>query len=231
MKSGIHVISIIFGIATMLTISACGSDNNNPGSDNNNPNDQIVPCAQCKTFITAVQYTGDLITEEGGGLASGILAADALCMADANYTNDVGGVGTYKALIVDGVNRIACTSANCITGGSAENLNWVLHPSAEYYRSDGTTLVMTTNSNAIHDFSGGDLSASFDTGANNFWTGINPATWIVNRHCSQWTSSSNAGGNANIGDGGRTDFVDLNVIGGGAASCNAQWGGLLCVEQ
>jgi len=211
------------GLLAMLVLAACGSKSTEGQTDRCNP---------CKTFVTQSMFTGDLITEEGSGMANGIMAADALCMADANYTNEAGGVGIYLALIVDGTNRVACTSGNCITGGSSEHVNWVLHKNTAYYRSDGKTLVMTTNQNGIYDFGSGDLPASFAGGVINYWTGFSFPAWTTGRHCSAWTSSSNAGGNANIGDAGRSDQVGIEAISGPSNLCSANpWAGLLCVEQ
>ncbi|HLD45750.1 MAG TPA: DUF1554 domain-containing protein, partial [bacterium] len=70
------------------------------------------PEAVKKIFVTDATYNGNL---------GGVAGADALCEADANKP----ATGTYKALIVDGVARVACTTANC-GGGAGENIDWVL---------------------------------------------------------------------------------------------------------
>ena len=85
-------------------------------------------------------------------------------MTDSNYP----GSGTYKALITDGTNRVACTSANCATGGAGENINWVLTPSTEYFRTDGTTEIGVTTSAGIFSF---PLSNAI-TASGVAWTGF-----------------------------------------------------------
>lgn len=131
--------------------------------------------ANLKTFVTTSVFDGNLIAAEGTNKATGIAAADSLCMKDAGYP----GTGIYKAFLVDGANRIASTTANAGDG----QINWVLRPSENYYRSDGTTKIMTTNANGIFVF--GTLSNPFvAAGMPSYWTGMD----------ADWTTYPNAGG-------------------------------------
>ena len=183
------------------------------------------PCTTCKTFVTTAAFNGDIKT--AGGQTTAIASADALCMAD---TNKPAGGGTYKAMLVDGTNRVACTSALCITNGTSEHIDWVLKPNTTYYRADGTTLVFTTNANGIWDFVASDMSHSFDTATSAYWTGLD-SQWesILTQMCGgDWSSSLNT----DVGDTGTGDRVNNGAIGGGAWGCNNNTDlHLLCVEQ
>jgi hypothetical protein len=101
----------------------------------------------------------------GGTAAAALAAADAACMSDANKPS---GGGIYKALLASSVRR-ACTSANCGSSGIGENLGWVLKPSADYYRADGTTKIGTTTAAAVFAF---PLDESINTNSANVMTGL-----------------------------------------------------------
>lgn len=206
---------LIFTILSALTLVACGS------SSSDDPPAGPTPCTDCKTFITTNTFDGDLQTAGGG--ANGIEGADNLCMDPAN---GYPGTGTYKALIVDGVNRIASLTGNAGDG----QVDWVLNPNTNYYRSDGTTLIMTTNANGIHDFSVADLVNTFDTGS--YWTGLSP--FIGNEwttladDCINW-NSNNSGNQGRFGIG---LFPDSRSIGHGISDCDTiLFRSLACVEQ
>ncbi|HUJ16655.1 MAG TPA: LamG domain-containing protein, partial [Nitrospirota bacterium] len=76
--------------------------------------------ASRKTFVTATVFDGNLVAAEGTHKATGIGAADALCLKDGNYP----GAGVYKAFLVDAANRVASVSANAGDG----QIGWVLRP-------------------------------------------------------------------------------------------------------
>ncbi|EKD41383.1 MAG: LenF, partial [uncultured bacterium] len=125
-----------------------------------NVNSVVVTCSDIvdlKIFVT------DLWVDAPSGIAD----ADATCMADAN--KPIGG-STFKAMIADGVIRRACSSANCVTSGDGENIDWVLQPSTTYKRVDDTT-IGTTDANGIFSFplDNAFTDAAFDHGA---WTGL-----------------------------------------------------------
>lgn len=167
-------------------------------------------------FLTATSHNGDL---------NGISGADVFCMADTNKPS----TGTYKAFLVDGVNRRACSTANC-SGGISENIDWVLAPDTTYYRSNQTTPIMTTNSSGVFVF--GTLTNSFLGAMIPYWSGFAPAAnWTTGtRICSLWTSSSGSGGDANIGFGGIGDAVSGDAIAENSRGCNNSVS-LICVEQ
>ena len=113
-----------------------------------------------RIFATNTTTTGNL---------GGVTGADALCMADGNKPAG----GTWKAMIVDGVNRRACASANCGVGGFTERIDWVFRPAQTYVRSGTSTVILTTNAIGIHDFAGGNIANSFVGSSVFYWTGLN----------------------------------------------------------
>nr|WP_269155358.1 DUF1554 domain-containing protein [Leptospira mtsangambouensis] len=169
----------------------------------------------CKIFATAATAIK----------TGGISGFDNQCQND---TNKPSGGGTYKALASDGVNRRACSTANCSTGVS-ENIGWVLKPNKEYRRKDGTTVIGTTNASGIFTF---PLTNSMEIISNLVVTnGI--ATGFV----SDWTSSandcldwtSNAGGN--LSTTGTWTSTNSGAIDGGGTSGCSNTHMLVCVEQ
>lgn len=164
-------------------------------------------------YVTALAHTGDL---------GGISGADTICMTDTNKP----AAGTYKAFLVDGTNRRACATGNC-TVATGNNIDWVLAPATTYYRSDGTTPILTTNDAGISIF--GTLTNSFLTDGTDYWTGLNSnwTTYFIT--CSDWTSSS--GGDSS--SGGTGDAIDSDAIDNFSGGCDAPLLDtfLICVEQ
>lgn len=162
-----------------------------------------------KIFLTATTNTS--------GNLGGISGADTLCANDANYP----GTGTYKALLT-GDGRIACTTANC-GGGPGEHTGWILAADREYRKTDGTTVIDTTNSNALFTFS---LDAAIGTGTNNVQTGLSGDwTWAgTSWNCVNWGSTANREflGSASATTSGAISAVDFGCDNGGK---------LYCVEQ
>ncbi|MBE7440417.1 MAG: DUF1554 domain-containing protein [Spirochaetales bacterium] len=156
-------------------------------------------------YVTNSAYNGNL---------GGVSGADAKCnSADANKP----GSGTYKAMIVQGTTRRACSTANCTS--SSENIDWVFKPGAQYYRSNRTTLIGTASSAGIF------ASAVWDTGETRFWTGLGSDWTNSANHCLSWTSGDNGqAGSYGLTDG-TTSAMDCTGSGG--------WGNsyLLCVLQ
>ena len=151
------------------------------GSDDMLGANRIAQCGMnCRMFVTQGLYSGNL---------SGLTGADAKCQNDA--ANPAGaGAGNWKAM-VSGSTRTACTSNDCSSNGSAENLDWVLKPNTPYKRPDGTQIA-ATNASAIFAF---PIANSIEAVGNNTWTGFY-ATWTRvdgGDNCNDWT---NDGGNA-----------------------------------
>ncbi|EMJ90769.1 endostatin-like outer membrane lipoprotein LenC [Leptospira alstonii] len=184
-------------------------------------------------------------TEEWhNGNFGGIAGADAYCQSQVP-TNLPSG-GTYKAMIVDGVNRVATTVGPNSTVGQKD---WVLLPNQKYIRDYDDTFIMTTNSSGMFDFANNrKLENSFSQIAAAHWTGLN-SDWTVWTSggipglepiiCDSWTSSDNSV----YGVYGMSNSTDSNALkaesnGTFTTSCSnklTSYGnyrlGLVCVEQ
>ncbi|MBK9497992.1 MAG: DUF1554 domain-containing protein [Leptospiraceae bacterium] len=162
-----------------------------------------------RTFISSSTLNGNL---------GGIAGADALCNSDGAKPSIL--PNTYKAMIVDGTNRKASNTANAGDG----QVDWVFLPNTSYFRTDGTTLIKTTNANSIFVF---PLTNSFDTPGIPYWTGLN-TDWTTssNRCATDWTSTT---GNGQAGQA--TMLTVASISGGGPPPCNAALPRLLCVQQ
>ena len=99
-------------------------------------------------------YSANLLTQaiNSGAVdaTTGIQGADYLCNHDESKPSFPQNA-TYKAMIVDGVNRQACYSFNCIFEGVNENIDWVMHPNAAYKNLQEST-VFVTNESGIYIF-------------------------------------------------------------------------------
>ncbi len=178
-----------------------------------------------RVFVTAALASGDIDANSNG---NPMPEADAICMADGSYP----GSGTFKAMLVDNVNRRACSTANC-GGGPGEHIDWVFQASTPYVRASGGQAVMTTNANGIFVF--GTLTNSFGAGSTKYWSGLN-ADWttdttnLCNDSGQPWDDSSGGVNHGTKGDEAATD----GTAAGGAGTppqCNNSTRTLLCVEQ
>lgn len=168
--------------------------------------------AQCRhLFFTSGPHRGD-------GLGA-IAEADRLCNEDANKPND----SQYKALLVHGTDRVACTTAGC-SGGVSEHVDWVLAPRVHYLRPDGATIVGTTNDLGLWPF---PLTNSYEGD----YPGVGALLWTGLE--SDWTSGATCGGwsdHLQYGQVGRPDRTDGQALNHEAYSCTAAFR-LICVEQ
>lgn len=202
-------------IALPLFLTSCGqTDGLVPTLTSGSSTDNSCPPTGYQMYVTATSYAGNL---------GGIAGADAKCMSDANYP----GSGTYKALIVDGSSRRACTTDNC-SGGTGEHIDWVLRNNATYCKTDGTTIITTTNAVGLLSY---PLAVSLASSSTSVWTGL-MSYWKGNVDCSNWTSSTmstDQAHNGNMGDAGSTSESFA-----GDANAFAQCGNtkkIICVEQ
>jgi len=168
-------------------------------------------------FVTSDAY---------GPNSSGLSDADSYCQFAAN---ERGLKTTFKALLVDGTNRIACTSANCQTCGSTEQKDWVLYADTTYViysQSLPQTTIATTNDYALFQF---PLSNSGGFGAFvNYWSGLS-ADWTTSGStCSGWTSNKGS----DYGEYGLTSASDSTAIASSTSPCSNNYSNhLVCVEQ
>ncbi len=149
---------------------SCGQDGNAPSLLASSGN--CTPTATKRIFATSVAADG------GRGGVNGV---DAFCMADANYP----GTGTFKAFVVNGSTRVACTTANC-SGGASEHVDWVLQPCTDYTRVDGTPIGTTADEIGIFATS---LTNAFS--GVEIWTGMHD--YVTDQTCSGFNSSLTMG--------------------------------------
>jgi uncharacterized repeat protein (TIGR03803 family) len=166
-----------------------------------------------KMFVSNSTYSGSF---------GGPVSADALCASDSNTPSD-GQV--YKALLVDGVTRTACTSANCTSGGFSENHNWVLAPGTLYVRSDGVTSIAQTTADGVFSFPLTDNA--FSAVSMEVWTGLN-GDWTTSAdNCTSWSSNSSSVMGAFGQDASSTSDTSIE---GTPGACNQSLH-LYCVQQ
>lgn len=137
-------------------------------------------------FVTEAQHAGDF-----GGIAGG----DAICAASANRPE--GDDRDYRALLVDGEERVACVSPDCVTGGAAENVDWPLVANTAYYRPDGLLLGTTLGNGLLPlvlETGIGDTNGEVWTGLTGWFDGTTGDT------CAGWTSAGGLGG-VGVADG------------------------------
>lgn len=178
--------------------------------------DVTVTCISVlKIFLTKGNY---------GSGASGIFTFDSVAAADAKCLSDFSypGTGIYKALIVSGSGtRVACTTPNCTT---LEGTDWVLGADTTYVRSDGSTIIGTTNSGGIFTFPLENTFSSFTSGTP--WTGLS-TDWTTSADtCMSWTSNLGAS-NGIVGDMSQTTSTSISLFANPCKGFNS----LLCVEQ
>jgi len=162
----------------------------------------------CKMFVTASNATTN----------AGIAGLDANCSSDSQKPS---GGGTYKAMVSDGTNRRACTTANC-SGGTSEHIGWVLKPSKQYRRADGTTVIGTTTASGVFSFPLSNAIQTTVTGTNSTATGLN-ADWTSGNDCSDWSANTNA-------SNGLHDVTSDNLLFIGTSGCGNTMK-VICVEQ
>jgi hypothetical protein len=168
----------LFSVAMMSACSGSvplGDNTGAGGTASNGP----------KIFVTSTGHLADFADDTTLAGTTVIEKADAFCNRDGNKPDD----GTYKALLVDGVNR----SAN-------PPIDWVLQPSTTYYLSDGVRVVGTTTSAAIFDAEYTPLTNALGTtpadadpdDIDQVWTGIgNNIDFSTGNTCLGWTSDTN----------------------------------------
>lgn len=173
----------------------------------------IPVCTTCRFFSTSITYNG---------ARGGIAGADAKCMSDSKKPTEPARA-VFKAFLVDDVNRIACTSDNCLTGGASEHVDWILKPNTTYVRAvDGATIATTNNVGIFTSQPGDAESPSVST----IFTGIDTFGWDtrLNNHCSRWNDGT-TGSNGGIAPNSNSLYFS-----GGVPTCDNQ-SVILCVEQ
>lgn len=202
---------ILFG-AVLLLLGACNNYGLVDKLENPGGSLDAQPCTNCRIFISSIVSTGAV---------NGIAGADAICASDSNKPTQA----TYKAILVDGTTRRACTTANCTN--PAENINWVLHPNTAYVQADGTTAIFTTNSAGIFNFQSDTASNGINATLTAVWTGLNNNwTDTATYNCTSWTSSSNG----DSGFTGQSNSTSQGLIAFSTNGCDTT-APFYCAEQ
>jgi hypothetical protein len=178
-------------------------------------------CSPCRMFATASQFDGAMTRSDStvGTGSTGIAKADNWCMNDTNKPGSPTSV-VFKAMLAETTSRVACTSANCTTSGSAEHINWILKDNTSYVRLDGSTVIATTNTAGIFTTQPADIMA---TNVNPIWV-YSTGSWFnatAAQTCTNWSGvSTGCQGNS------------ASYTGGGCGqACTANYKSVICVEQ
>ncbi|MCP5513617.1 MAG: DUF1554 domain-containing protein [Leptospiraceae bacterium] len=167
-----------------------------------------ITCEKCRMFFTNERYDGNL---------GGVAGADAKCQSASNKPAS----GTYKAFIVDGTNRVSCSSTSCFERGTSEHVDWVIKPNTEYIRPDGTLI---TKSSPVGLLPNSILINNISATSSSGWTGLTFLGDVFTQYtCNNWTSnSSNLRGAMNR----ESSIHYSNII-----DCSYAYNRILCVEQ
>ena len=201
-------------LMALLTNSTTNADGSAPGTGGSGSGSRL------HIFVTAATHTGDFDTDAtlgGNSDGSGFAEADTFCQNDSARPT----TGTYRALLVG--NAAPARRASLTANLGNNRLDWVLKPLTEYYRSDGTTRIFTTNANAIFVF--GTLDASMDIPGNQAYTGLQNDWTTHADNCQSWS--------AGAPQSGRRGLVNVNnsmAIDQGSNGCSAPRY-IICVEQ
>jgi len=178
-----------------------------------------------RIFVTNSTHNGNF-----GSGSAWVTGADNFCASDINKPS----TGSYHAMLVDGVYRRACSTANC-SGGSGEGIAWVLAPSTVYTWTDGTP-VGTTTSNGIFSFPLTNCFGNTGFSAGIAWTGFttgSPPNWLVDGStCSGWSSAASYPTTGAFGSGANNsdDRTGACLAYSNYSGCNTTYH-LYCVEQ
>jgi len=199
------------GTTYWYTVTAIVGGSEGPAS---NPPVSATPRAPRlgKIIFSAGLHTGNFANDPALTGATGVARADSFCMRSSVVPPGP----TYKALLVDGVNRDAVAQ-----------VDWVLSPNTRYYQVDGRTLIAQTTALAVFDVQSANLTNPIAPGAGYAWTGVGSNQWAAGTHCNEWSTSS-AGLTGQIGTLGR---VNAQAIGVNASSVCFNPAAVYCVEQ
>lgn len=207
--------SAIFLLPTTLLVTACNDHSIDESSSAVSNSSKMI-------FISETNTQGSFTIPD----------ADSICQNDAHKPS---GGGTYKAMVVLGTTRRACSTDMC-GGGSSEHIDWVLAASTTYLNIDGDT-IGTTDSNGLLPAT---LTNAINSSAGYAWTGIEYEVaveedkggmtnnrWLeAGNNCNGWTNdtSGNAG---EIGDPTTSTYQFADI---GNNSCGNSFS-FYCVEQ
>ncbi|EKR90224.1 PF07588 family protein [Leptospira santarosai str. CBC379] len=252
------VYSIFFIWITVLLIGCSGENSNSSvmgaismGSikdsflnliHSHSSNQSLIPSSGLYVFVSSYTNNASVPPLSHNGNFGGIAGADAYC--NSHIPTSLTGTGSYKAMLVDGKNRVATTVGQTSSTGQKD---WVFEKNTSYYRADGD-LVFTTNDAGLFDFSNGSLTRPFadvfylyDFG---IWTGLqsNWKTAASTQLCSSASQPWTSGSSPVRGSIGYANYNSSASISTGSIPCqwtsaqdpNSQGSmemGVLCVQE
>lgn len=176
-----------------------------------------------KIFVTEESHVGDFFNDPTLVGVTSIEKADDFCNKSLSKPDNA----TYKALLVDGINRDAVSLTD-----------WVFEPLTDYFRVYDNVKIGTTSSASILTAFWSDMENSISDcdqvcGANgdfDVWTGIENSGDFsaLNNTCDSWSASSNAY-NGRFGNLSSVDGFAFSHP-NGVASCAISMR-IYCVEQ
>ncbi len=195
--------------------------------------EKTAQCNPCMVFSITNHgdgFNGDIKSQAesilGVPFTNGIAAADALCNFAESKPSSLAGA-SYKALLVDGVNR----SWN-------PNINWVIYPNTSYINTRNEVVGLSTESAIIPV----PTQNSFVVTIEFAWTGlggIHQPLWQASQdNCLAWTSSDAAiYGNIGYENYLHSEWAlsDYQLFSGNMSCNNTKSSnlpiGLICVQQ
>lgn len=175
------------------------------------------------SFVTANGHNGDFANDATLSGTNAIEKADNFCTQQ-----NPGLTGTFKTLLVDGINRSACGTGTDYPTCSGK-INWVLKPNKYYFRNTDDQLLFKTDTNGFFIF--GDPNANGIPGSTYIWTGIEGTPSLIEN----WSNSTNncLGWSSTllVGKAGKPINTNTyNAISDNTYSCNLTLK-LLCIQQ
>ncbi|EMO33987.1 PF07588 family protein [Leptospira santarosai str. HAI821] len=253
-----RVYSIFFIWITVLLIGCSGENSNSSAMGaismgsikdsflnlihSHSSNQSLIPSSGLYVFVSSYTNNVSVPPLSHNGNFGGIAGADAYC--NSHIPTSLTGTGSYKAMLVDGKNRVATTVGQTSSTGQKD---WVFEKNTSYYRADGD-LVFTTNDAGLFDFSNGSLTRPFadvfylyDFG---IWTGLqsNWKTAASTQLCSSASQPWTSGSSPVRGSIGYANYNSSASISTGSIPCqwtsaqdpNSQGSmemGVLCVQE
>ncbi|EMO12445.1 PF07588 family protein [Leptospira santarosai str. CBC523] len=253
-----RVYSIFFIWITVLLIGCSGENSNSSAMGaismgsikdsflnlihSHSSNQSLIPSSGLYVFVSSYTNNASVPPLSHNGNFGGIAGADAYC--NSHIPTSLTGTGSYKAMLVDGKNRVATTVGQTSSTGQKD---WVFEKNTSYYRADGD-LVFTTNDAGLFDFSNGSLTRPFadvfylyDFG---IWTGLqsNWKTAASTQLCSSASQPWTSGSSPVRGSIGYANYNSSASISTGSIPCqwtsaqdpNSQGSmemGVLCVQE
>lgn len=181
---------LFFLLLSATLLISCGKSNDSLEPEpepepETEPEPEPVLSTGLKIFVTAEKHVGDFLNNPTLNGTTAIQKADDFCNKSANKPNN----SSYKALLVDGINRDAVSLTD-----------WVLEASTDYYRPYDNIKIGTTSNTHILNAFWSELDNTISecnescAGSMDFyvWTGIDNAGDFSTQGntCDSWSNSS-----------------------------------------